>query len=326
MKAVAVDPKTANVLYHDAAARSYDGKWAISFDRRCISYVHERADRMLPRRRYERVLEVGIGTGFFLLNLWQSGFVGEAHACDISTGMLRVCRDNGGHLGCGVRLAAADAEALPYADGSFDLVVGHAFLHHLPDPVLGLAEMRRVLVPGGAVLLAGEPTTLGDRIANLAKRSAFRAFVALDRLRPGLRRPRPQEPPTEDERTMRELEWHVDLHTFEPADVARMARGAGLAAVRVETEELVSGLFGWAVRTLEAEARPGLLGERWARFAYHGWQRLYRLDQGLLYRVVPHRAFYNLLLYAERPEAVPTSSEAGRVAGTMGRAIARTTA
>jgi hypothetical protein len=82
--------------------------------------------------------------------------------------------------------------------------------------------------------------------------------------------------------------------------MARTARAAGFTAVRVETEELLSGLFGWAVRTLEAEARPGLLGERWAGFAYRGWRRLYRLDQRLLYQVVPHRAFYNLLLYAER--------------------------
>jgi hypothetical protein len=125
---------------------------------------------------------------------------------------------------------------------------------------------------------------------------------------------------------MRDLEWHVDLHTFEPADAARMARAAGFATVRVETEELVSGLFGWAVRTVEAEARPGLLGERWAWFAYRGWQRLYRLDQGLLYRVVPRRAFYNLLLYAERPAAEPAPEVPASTAGTMGRVMERTSA
>ena len=64
-----LDLVTANVLYHDAAARSYDAKWAISFDDRCVDYVRRRAERMLPRRRYDRVLEIGSGTGFFLLNL-----------------------------------------------------------------------------------------------------------------------------------------------------------------------------------------------------------------------------------------------------------------
>ena len=55
-----LDPKTANILYHDAAARSYDDKWSISFDERCLSYVRDRADRMLPRSSYDRVLEIGV--------------------------------------------------------------------------------------------------------------------------------------------------------------------------------------------------------------------------------------------------------------------------
>ena len=56
----------------------------------------------------------------------------------------------------------------------------------------------------------------------------------------------------------------------------------------------------WAVRTIEARMRPGLLGERWAWFAYRNWMRLYRFDRDVLSRFVPRRAFYNLLLYAER--------------------------
>src|SRR5947207_12711104 len=179
-----MDPKTANLRYHDAAAAAYDAKWSISFDERCIDYVRERAERMLPGRRYGRVLEVGAGTGFFLLNLWQAGFVEEAHATDLSLGMLGACGANARRLGCGLRTAAGDAEALPYADGAFDLVVGHAFLHHLPDYKAAIAEMRRVLRPGGALLIAGEPTALGDRIAGVAKRAAAAGVRAADRLRP----------------------------------------------------------------------------------------------------------------------------------------------
>jgi ubiquinone/menaquinone biosynthesis C-methylase UbiE len=295
-----LDPKTANVLYHDAAALDYDRKWSISFDERSVSYVRERAVRMLPRNRYERVLEVGCGTGFLLLNLWQAGFVREAHACDISPGMLEVCGENARRLGCDVELRAADAERLPFPDAGFDLVVGHAFLHHLPQPGSALREMFRVLRPGGAVFIAGEPTRLGDRIAGVAKRVAWRGFEAAARLRPELARPRADDQPTEDQRILRDLEFAVDLHTFEPRQVEGWARAAGFQAVRTETEELVSGLFGWSVRTVEALVRPGLLGERWARFAYRNWLRLYRFDQAVLYRIVPKRAFYNLLLYGER--------------------------
>ena len=163
-----MDAKLANLRYHDVAARDYDAKWSISFDERCVAYVRERAGRMLPAPRYGRVLEVGAGTGFFLLNLHQAGFVEHAYACDISPGMLAACRGNADRLGIPLVTAAGDAEAIPFRDGAFDLVVGHAFLHHLPDPRAALAEIRRVLRPGGALLVAGEPTSLGDRIANVA--------------------------------------------------------------------------------------------------------------------------------------------------------------
>ncbi|MCA1727775.1 MAG: class I SAM-dependent methyltransferase, partial [Actinobacteria bacterium] len=148
-----LDPKTANVLYHDAAARSYDEKWGISFDERCIGYVRDRAARMLPLPSYGRVLEAGAGTGFFILNLWQAGIVREPHATDISPGMVAACMENGRRLGCDVRGQTADAENLPYPDGSFDLVVGHAFLHHLPDPQGFIQEAFRVLRPGGALFI-----------------------------------------------------------------------------------------------------------------------------------------------------------------------------
>ncbi len=300
-KAATLDPKAANVLYHDAAASGYDAKWSISFDERCIAYVRDRAERMLPRPRYGRVLEVGCGTGFFLLNLWQAGFVEHAHACDISPGMLDACGQTAARLGCPIDLRGGDAEALPYDDGSFDLVVGHAFLHHLPDPPAALAAFLRVLVPGGAVFLAGEPTRAGDRLAGHAKAVTGRAVRLAARFRPDIRTPPAPEAATEEERIVRDLEFAVDLHTFEPEQLAAWAGHAGFRRVRVETEELTASLFGWAARTIEAGVRPGLLGERWANFAYGAWRRLYRLDQTLLYPVLPHRLFYNALLYGERP-------------------------
>ena len=302
MARAALDPKTANVLYHDAAAASYDAKWAISFDPPAQVYVRERAERMLPEPRYGRVLEIGAGTGFFILNLWQTGFVEAAHATDISEGMLEVCRANAELLGCAIETRAGDAERLPYEDASFDLVVGHAFLHHLPDPPAALAEMLRVLRPGGALFIAGEPTRWGDRLAGVVKtatRNAFRIAASI----PGLRIGRETPPPASDEeRAMHDLEFDVDLHTFRPDEVERWARDAGFAPVRTETEELVASLFGWAVRTLEAEVRPGLLGKRWARFAYRSWRSLYRIDDALR-GVIPAKLFYNLLLYAEKPRS-----------------------
>lgn len=302
MSRAAVDPKTANVLYHDAAAASYDAKWAISFDPPAQAYVRERAQRMLPRARYESVLEVGAGTGFFLLNLWQTGFVGQAHATDISEGMLEACRANAERIGCTVETRVGDAEHLPHEDRSFDLVAGHAFLHHVPDPAAALSEMWRVLRPGGAIFIAGEPTLWGDRLAGVVKRATRNSFRVLSGA-PGMRIRREQtSPSSEEERAMHDLEFEVDLHTFDPARVAAWAREGGFIRVKIETEELIASLFGWAVRTLEAEVRPGLLGTRWARFAYLAWRSLYRVDD-LLRGVVPSGLFYNLLLYAEKPRS-----------------------
>ena len=295
-----LDPKRANILYHDAAARSYDGKWAIGFDERCLAYVRRRAERMLPERRYDRVLEIGVGTGFLILNLWRAGFVGEPHACDLSTGMLAVCAESARAIGCDVQLRVADAERLPYPDGSFDLAVGHAILHHLPDPEAALAELHRVLVPGGDLLIAGEPTRLGDRMARAAGRLTANVVRSVGRHVRSFHQPVRPTPATDDERIMKALEWEVDLHTFAPDELLRSMRRAGFQRVRVETEELASSLVGWAVRTVEAEVPAGLLGPAWASFAYRTYLALYALDQRVLYRVLPKRLFYNALVYGRK--------------------------
>ena len=286
-----IDAKRANILYHDAAARRYDAKWSIGYDDRCIRYVADRARRMLPKRRYARVLDIGCGTGFFLLNLWQSGYVEQAHGCDISSGMVATCAESARQVGCDIRLR----------EESFDLVVGHAVLHHLPDPPTAVREAHRVLRPGGALLLAGEPTRAGDRLARATGRLTYRALGRAARIAPRLRRTvRPEEDLGEDERVLRELEWAVDLHTFEPPHVAELARTAGFVSIRTETEELLSSVFGWAVRTIESQVPEGVLGGGWGAFAYRGYLALYAADQRFLRRILPDRLFYNLLLYGEK--------------------------
>ena len=71
------DSKLAQVLYHDWEAESYDDKWSISYDQRCIDYARGRFDVIVPEEvrdlPYDRALELGCGTGFFLLNLVQAG-------------------------------------------------------------------------------------------------------------------------------------------------------------------------------------------------------------------------------------------------------------
>ena len=71
--------------------------------------------------------------------------------------------------------------------------------------------------------------------------------------------------------------------------------------MRVETEELVSSIVGWAVRTIEALVPPEHRGRRWATFAYRTYLALYSVDQRLLSEVVPKRFFYNALIYGQKP-------------------------
>ena len=129
--------------------------------------LHKLLGKPLPA--FERSLEIGAGTGYFTLNMLQDGVVREATATDISPGMLDALQANAARIGVRVQTVACDAERLPFADASFDLVLGHAVLHHLPHLDEAFAEFERVLRPGGRFLFAGEPSRTGDRIAAYPK-------------------------------------------------------------------------------------------------------------------------------------------------------------
>lgn len=301
----ALDVKGKQRAYHDYESRTYEDKFSISYDERCIAYARDRFVKVVAEEdRFARVLEVGAGTGFFLINLALAGRLegAELHATDISPGMLEVCAANARAHGFAVATRAGDAEALPYEDGSFDLVIGHAFLHHLPIPALALAEMHRVLAPGGTLVIAGEPTELGDRIARVVKRTAWRGFRAVTAFGPlrGVRRASLAERgASEVELGLAGLEHEVDLHVFRPRDVAHAARLAGLRDVVVVTEELTANWLGWAARTIEGSVAEGVLGPRWAYGVYGAYRALSRLDEALV-GIVPAPLFYNLILRARR--------------------------
>jgi ubiquinone/menaquinone biosynthesis C-methylase UbiE len=303
-----LDIKQKQQAYHDWEARTYEEKFSISYDERCIDYARDRFRKVVrPDERFARVLELGAGTGFFSINLALAGCLDGAAitVTDISQGMLDVCVENGRRHGLALQARAGDSEALPFDDASFDLVIGHAFLHHMPDPVAALAEAFRVLAPGGTLVIAGEPTRIGDRIARVFKRATWHGLQALTTLPrfEHLRRPSVTESGgSARDAALAGLEHEVDLHTFDPADLAASARLVGLAPVRVVTEELLANWVGWSVRTIEASVRPGVLDERWAFGAYRTWLRLSRVDAALE-GLVPRKLFYNLILHARRPLA-----------------------
>ncbi len=289
-------------MYHDWESGHYDEKWSISFDERCISYAYGRLAKVAPAGHvYPKVLEIGCGTGFFVLNLAQAGVVGEAWCADIATGMVETALAHAERLGVRAHGCVADAEALPFEDGSFDLVVGHAVAHHLPDVSAALAEARRVLRPGGRLVIAGEPTRTGDRIAAQWKRLG-RVAVKLAAMAVG-----PEcllaasLAATPEERAAAGLEWEVDLHCFAPAELEALARRAGLRDVRTVTEELTANWFGWFTRTVEGMVDPALVPDAYRWFAYRTWQRLFAFDERVAARLVPKDVFYNCILTGVAP-------------------------
>lgn len=146
--------------------------------------VERERDRLEPfiprfaefeRWRGKRVLEVGVGLGSDFVRFARAG--AALSGIDLTEAAVEAVRRRLALEGLAADLRVADAESLPYADRSFDLVYSWGVLHHTPDTARALAEVRRVLVPGGEA-----------RIMLYSRRSWFALGVWL---RHGLGRGRP---------------------------------------------------------------------------------------------------------------------------------------
>jgi demethylmenaquinone methyltransferase/2-methoxy-6-polyprenyl-1,4-benzoquinol methylase len=95
-----------------------------------------------------RVLDVATGTGLVASELLARGYV--VTGVDQSAGMLATAREQ---LGDGVELVEARAEALPFPDASFDALTFTYLLRYVDDPAATLAELARVVRPGGTIAM-----------------------------------------------------------------------------------------------------------------------------------------------------------------------------
>lgn len=304
----AEDIRVVNEKYHDVAADSYDAKWGIDFGEPGQQQVLMKLRKVLGSRvdqGFGRSLEIGSGTGYFSLNLLQAGTIEQATCTDISPGMVQTLRGNAERLGLDVETVVTGAEDLPFEDASFDLVLGHAVLHHLPDLARAFGEFHRVLKPGGTVVFAGEPSRYGDRLAQIPKRGAGAVAPAWR----WLLRARPAGAAgnghggSQGHHEDHALERFVDIHAFAPGDLADVARAAGFADVNVRGEELTANWFGWTNRVLEATAEPEDVPWGWRQYAYRGYLAFQKLDDKLLEGRLPAAIFYNLLIAARKPGA-----------------------
>lgn len=155
------------------------------------------------RWRDRRVLEIGVGLGTDFARFARAG--ARVTGIDLTEASADLVRRRLELEGLEGDVAVADAEELPFADGSFDLVYSWGVLHHTPNTERAIAEVRRVLAPGGearvmlysrrswfalgvwgrAALLRGRPwRSLTDVLADSVESPGTKAYTQseLDRL------------------------------------------------------------------------------------------------------------------------------------------------
>jgi ubiquinone/menaquinone biosynthesis C-methylase UbiE len=111
--------------------------------------LHHRSLDLAALQGDEAVLDIGCGNGRYLEALRTRGHRGVVAGADLSAGMLRTARPA---IGDGL-LLVSDAQALPFSDASFDVVLAMHMLYHVPDRAKAIAELRRVVRDDGPALV-----------------------------------------------------------------------------------------------------------------------------------------------------------------------------
>lgn len=151
--------------YFERIAPTWDAYVASAYE----AELQERLTRLLPWHQDMRVLDAGTGTGY--LTGMIAPLVGEVTGVDCSPSMLRQAREKMAQAGYQhVNFKEGMAEQLPAATASMDVAMCHMLLHHVISPRTVLNELRRVVRPGGYILIIDAhahrhhwtPETFGD--------------------------------------------------------------------------------------------------------------------------------------------------------------------
>jgi len=275
--------KKENIRVFDDMSVDYDKLRRVEFTvkegRRIIRNYEKSLGREFPC--VDKLFVLGCGSGNLLLHYALMGKAKEFYGIDISPGMIEVCRRNAAALNQQLHLEVADAENLPFADNSFDAVMGHAILHHVPDVDKVFREVYRVMKPGGFCIFS-EPTRKGSRII-LTFVYVF-WFIPLF-FREILRLLR------------REKRISVELHIFSPADIEQRMKTAGFRGVYFNSfAGFVSRIVYWV---LDPFARV-FKGRSVRGFVDALARTLHIVDEKIFSKFIPKDWFDEFVIYARK--------------------------
>jgi ubiquinone/menaquinone biosynthesis C-methylase UbiE len=147
-------------------ARAGDEFYSIADPQAQVEYVQvRRAARWVPFLLPHvlpgmRLLDCGCGVGSITLDLAEIVAPGETVGIDVDAGQLELARAAAAARGLrNVRFAVGSVYELPFAGASFDVALAHTVLAHLSEPLRALKEMRRILAPGGIVVVSDEDSS-----------------------------------------------------------------------------------------------------------------------------------------------------------------------
>jgi ubiquinone/menaquinone biosynthesis C-methylase UbiE len=157
---------SSSVMHYgtSSALREFD-RWSRSYDRSLLQKLFFGPSHRLLLKQMtpadQRVLDIGCGTGLFAVRVLQHFREARVWGFDLSSKMLergcdtfQTCPHNDGRL----HLVRGDSERLPFRDNTFDVITCSHSFHHYPDQANAVAEMHRVLRPGGRLMIVD-----GDR-------------------------------------------------------------------------------------------------------------------------------------------------------------------